>query len=147
MTDWMLEAAPAPSTAAAKPVTARQLTTPTTATFLAARRLTRCAKIAVLFVSISDAPWQGNYDGQHVPLRSLVRNERHYLMDKKSDHPCKHSQRDSFIDTRAASHCYAFHSFPHPDDSASRHMQSRCTASVNEALSTASEKLAMICLA
>jgi hypothetical protein len=26
-------------------------------------------------------------------------------------------------------------------------MQSRCTASVNEALSTASEKLAMICLA
>jgi hypothetical protein len=50
-------------------------------------------------------------------------------------------------DTRAASHCYAFHSFPHPDDSASRHMQSRCTASVNEALSTASEKLAMICLA
>jgi hypothetical protein len=47
---------------------------------------------------------------------SLVRNERHYLMDKKNDHPCKHSQRDSFIDTRAASHCYAFHSFPHPDD-------------------------------
>ena len=27
---------------------------------VAARRLTRCAKIAVLFVSISDAPWQGN---------------------------------------------------------------------------------------
>jgi hypothetical protein len=71
--------------------------------------------------------------------RSLVRNERHYLMDKKNDHPCKHSQRDSFIDTRAASHCYAFHSFPHPDDSASRHMQSRCTASVNEALSAASD--------
>ena len=47
---------------------------------------------------------------------SLVRNERHDLMDKKNDHPCKHSQRDSFIDTRAASHCYAFHSFPHPDD-------------------------------
>ena len=69
--------------------------------------------------------------------RSLVRNERHYLMDKKNDHPCKHSQRDSFIDTRAASHCYAFHSFPHPDDSASCHMQSRCTASVNEALSAA----------
>ena len=60
MTDRMLEAAPAPCTAAAKPVTARQLTTPTTATFLTARRLTRCAKIAVLFVSISDAPWQGN---------------------------------------------------------------------------------------
>jgi hypothetical protein len=74
---------------------------------------------------------------------SLVRNERHYLMDKKNDHPCKHSQRDSFIDTRAASHCYAFHSFPHPDDHASRHLRSRCTASVNEALSTASENLAM----
>jgi len=66
--------------------------------------------------------------------RSLVRDERHYLVDKKNDHSCKHSQRDSFIDTRAASHCYAFHSFPHPDDSASRHVQSRCTASVNEAL-------------
>jgi len=44
--------------------------------------------------------------------RSLVRDERHYLMDKENDHSCKHSQRDSFIDTRAASHCYAFHSFP-----------------------------------
>jgi hypothetical protein len=64
-------------------------------------------------------------------------------MDKKNDHSCKHSQRDSFIDTRAASHCYAFHSFPHPDDSASRHTQSRCTASVNEALSAASDNLAM----
>ena len=71
--------------------------------------------------------------------RSLVRNERHYLMEEKNDHSCKHSQRDSFIDTRAANHCYAFHSFPHPDDSARRHMQSRCTASVNEALSAASD--------
>ena len=50
--------------------------------------------------------------------RSLVRDERHYLMDKKNDHSCKHSQRDSFIDTCAARHCYAFHRFPHPDDSA-----------------------------
>ena len=50
--------------------------------------------------------------------RSLVRDERHYLMDKKNDHSCKHSQRDSFIDTCAARHCYAFHSFPPPDDSA-----------------------------
>jgi len=54
-------------------------------------------------------------------IRSLVRNERHYLMDKKNDHSCKHSQRDSFIDTRAANQCYGFHTFPHPDDSASRH--------------------------
>ena len=57
------------------------------------------------------------HDGKRMRTdSSLVRNERHYLMDKKNDHPCKHSQRDSFIDTRAASHCYAFHSFPHPDD-------------------------------
>ena len=74
---------------------------------------------------------------------SLVRNERHYLMDKKNDHPCKHSQRDSFIDTRAASHCYAFHSFLIQTISASCHLQPRCTASVNEALSTAFENLAM----
>ena len=64
-------------------------------------------------------------------------------MDKKDDHSCKHSQRDSFIDTRAASHCYAFHSFPHPDDSASRYMQPRCTVLVNEALSAASDNVAM----
>ena len=43
--------------------------------------------------------------------RSLVRDERHYLMDKKNDHSCKHSQRDSFIEARAANHCYAFHIF------------------------------------
>jgi hypothetical protein len=64
-------------------------------------------------------------------------------MDKKDGHSCKHSQRDSFIDTRAASHCYAFHRFPHPDDSASRYMQPRCTALVNEALSAASDNVAM----
>jgi hypothetical protein len=51
--------------------------------------------------------------------RPLVRNERHYLMDKKNDYACKHGQRDSLIDPRAANHCYAFHSFPHPDESAS----------------------------
>ena len=51
---WVLKAGPAPVTAAAKPRTARQLTTPITATFLAAQRLTRCAKTAVRFVSISD---------------------------------------------------------------------------------------------
>jgi hypothetical protein len=42
----------------------------------------------------------------------LVRNERHYLMDKKNDHSCKHSQRDSFIDARATNYCNAFHSLP-----------------------------------
>src|SRR6476660_2672587 len=52
---WVLKAGSAPVTAAAKPTTARQLTTPITAMFLAARRLTR-AKTAVLFVSISDSP-------------------------------------------------------------------------------------------
>jgi hypothetical protein len=40
-------------------------------------------------------------------------------MDKKNDHSCKHSQLDTFIEARAANHCYAFHSFPHPDESAS----------------------------
>ena len=55
-------------------------------------------------------------------------------MDKKNDHSCKHGQCDSLIDTRAANHCYAFHSFPHPDDSASPDVLSRCTASVNETL-------------
>jgi|SRR6516165_1381693 len=59
------------------------------------------------------------HDGKYMRTdRSLVRDERHYLMDKKNDHSCKHSQRDSFIDTCAARHCYAFHRFPHPDDSA-----------------------------
>ena len=43
---------------------------------------------------------------------SLVRNERHYLMDKKNDHSCKHSQRDSFIVARATNYCNAFHSLP-----------------------------------
>src|SRR5262245_7041691 len=33
-------------------------------------------------------------------------------MDKKNDHSCKHSQRDSFIEARAANHCYAFHISP-----------------------------------
>ena len=75
----------------------------------------------------------------------LVRNEWHYLMDKKNDHSCKHSQRDNFIDTRAASHCYAFHSFPHPDDSSSRHMQSSCTASVNEMLRAAAAVVGSAC--
>ena len=60
-----------------------------------------------------------SHDGKYMRTdRSLVRDERHYLMDKKNDHSCKHSQRDSFIDTCAARYCYAFHSFPHPDDSA-----------------------------
>ena len=58
--DLAAEAGPAPVTAAAKPIAARQLTTPITATFLVARRLTRCAKTAVLLVSISDSPWPGN---------------------------------------------------------------------------------------
>ena len=43
-------------------------------------------------------------------VRSLVRDERHYLMDKKNDHSCKHS-----IEARAANHWYAFH-IPHPDE-------------------------------
>ena len=55
MSACLLRAAPAPVTAAAKPVTARQLTTPIRAIFLAARRLTRSAITAVLFVSISDS--------------------------------------------------------------------------------------------
>jgi hypothetical protein len=51
---------------------------------------------------------------------SLVRgDERHDRMDKKNDDSCKHRQRDSFVDGRAANHCNAFHSFPHPDGSAS----------------------------
>src|ERR1700722_19769194 len=53
---WVLKAGPAPVTAAAKTTTATQLTTPIAAMFLAARQLTRCAKTAVLFVSISDSP-------------------------------------------------------------------------------------------
>jgi hypothetical protein len=40
-------------------------------------------------------------------------------MDKKNDHSCKHGQRDGLMDTRAANRCYAFHSFPHADESAS----------------------------
>src|SRR6516165_1369182 len=100
MSDWMLEAAPAPCTAAAKPVTARQLTTPTTATFLAARHLTRCAKIAVLFIRlplVGKLGWSARAAKLHDDKcmrtdRPLVRNERHYLMDKKNDHSCKHSQ-------------------------------------------------------
>jgi hypothetical protein len=38
-------------------------------------------------------------------------------MDKKNDHSHKQGQRYSFIDARAANHCYDFHIFPHPDDS------------------------------
>jgi hypothetical protein len=48
----------------------------------------------------------------------LVRDERHDRMDKKNDHSRKQGQRHSFIDARAAQHCYEFHMFPHPDDSA-----------------------------
>jgi hypothetical protein len=55
----VLRAAPAPVTAAAKPVTARQPTTLTKAMVFAARRLTRSAETVVLFVSISDSPWRG----------------------------------------------------------------------------------------
>jgi hypothetical protein len=65
---------------------------------------------------------------------SSVRDERHDRMDKKNDHSCKYSQREGFIDTRAANDCYAFHSFPHPDASASPDVLLRCAASVNEAL-------------
>jgi hypothetical protein len=32
-------------------------------------------------------------------------------MDKKNDHSRKYSQRDSFIEARAANHCYGFHIF------------------------------------
>jgi hypothetical protein len=51
-------------------------------------------------------------------------------MDKKSDHSRKHGERDSFIDACAANHCYDFHIFPHPDDSASpdRIVTLRCFA-------------------
>ena len=67
--------------------------------------------------------------------RSLVRNERHYPMDKKNDHSCKHGQRDSLIDTSAANHCYAFHSFPSQTKvRVLTCLLSRCTASVNEPL-------------
>jgi hypothetical protein len=61
---------------------------------------------------------------------SLVRDERHDRMDKKNDHSRKHGQRDSFIDACAANHCYDFHIFPHPDDSASpdRIVTLRCFA-------------------
>jgi hypothetical protein len=40
-------------------------------------------------------------------------------MDKKNDHSRKQGQRHSFVDARAANHCYEFHIFPHPDDSVS----------------------------
>ena len=60
MSAWVLRAAPAPLTAAAKPVTARKPTTLIAAIFAAARRPTRCAKTAVLFVSISNSPWWGD---------------------------------------------------------------------------------------
>jgi len=58
--DWLLRAAPAPATAAAKPVTVRQPTTAIKAMSLAARRLRRSAKTAVLFVSISRLPLVGD---------------------------------------------------------------------------------------
>jgi hypothetical protein len=71
--------------------------------------------------------------GPVVAHMSLVRDERHDRMDKNNDHSCKHSQRDSFIDARAANHCYAFHSFPPPGDNASSDvLLPRCTASVND---------------
>ena len=54
-----------------------------------------------------------------VPSRSSIRDERYDRMDKKNDHSRKQGQRYSFIDARAANHCYDFHFFPHPDDSAS----------------------------
>jgi hypothetical protein len=44
--------------------------------------------------------------------------ERHDYMDEKNDHSCKHRQRHRFVNGRAADRCYAFHSFPHPDNSA-----------------------------
>jgi hypothetical protein len=44
---------------------------------------------------------------------SSIRDERHDRMDKKNDHSRKHGQRHSFIDARAANHCYDFHIFPH----------------------------------
>ena len=143
MSEWMLEAVPAPWTAAAKPVTARQLTTPTTETCLAARRL---IKMAVLFRIHLRLPLAGKlgwsaraaplHDGKRMQTdRSSIRNERHYLMDKKNDHSCKHGQRDSLIDTRAANHCYAFHSFPiQTKVRVLTCLLSRCTASVNEPL-------------
>jgi hypothetical protein len=53
ISNWVPEAAPAPWTAAANPVTVRQPTTAIAAMFLAARRLTRSAITAVLLVSIS----------------------------------------------------------------------------------------------
>jgi hypothetical protein len=68
---------------------------------------------------------------------SLVRgDERQHRMDKKNDDSCKHRQRHSFVDGRTANHCNAFHSFPHPDGMRVPDvLLSRCTASVNEALS------------
>ena len=57
--DRLLRAAPAPVTTAAKPVTARQPTTPIKAMFLAARRPT-CSATAVPFVSISPLPLAGD---------------------------------------------------------------------------------------
>ena len=44
--------------------------------------------------------------------RSSIRDERHDRMDKKNDHSRKQGQRYSFIDARAANHCYDFHLSP-----------------------------------
>jgi hypothetical protein len=64
-----------------------------------------------------------------------VRDERHDRMDKKNHHSCKHGQRDSFIDARAAKDCDAFHRLsPIRRQCKSPNMLSRCTASMNEAL-------------
>ena len=56
---WVAGASVKPCTAAAKPVTATQVTTLIKATIFAARRLARSPTAAVLFVSISDTPLDG----------------------------------------------------------------------------------------
>ena len=56
VTGWVAGTSVKPCTAAAKPVTARQVTTLIKAMVLAARQLARSAMAAVLFVSISDSP-------------------------------------------------------------------------------------------
>ncbi len=56
VTGWVAGASVKPCTAAAKPVTATQVTTLIKAMILAARRLARSPTAAVLFMSISDTP-------------------------------------------------------------------------------------------
>jgi hypothetical protein len=89
MSAWALRAAPAPVTAVASPVRARQPTTPITAIFLAARRLTRSETKSVLFVSISDTPLDGETRASCLITRPPSLCSLAFCLEQKSSH-CAH---------------------------------------------------------